>query len=528
MSTNNYTDPSHVSQPTCNTHSHDETSTLLNHEQTPSLESQSTKNTPKTPTPLPYAQLACLCLVRTAEPINFTHIFPYVNQMLAGMHVTDDPSRIGFYSGVVESAFAVAQLCSIYQWARLSDVIGRKPVILAGILGMSIASLFFGLSKSLAGVILARCLAGLASGNAAVISSVLGELTDSTNQAIAFPIYGLTWPAGAIIGPLLGGALSNPAAKFPSLANNEFLRMYPYFLPGFVAATVSVTGVVFGYLFLQETLPSKRQKSEKSPSLFEETPASPATTTADCSKAEPPCVRTLLSIPTIRVMSTSGLFLAFASTAFDVTFVLFCYTPIQLGGLAFTVHQIGYSLAVSGFVAILLQIFITPIILARCDLIRVYNTCMRLWPWGFLAMPFVNLIARAGLAQAAVDKKVQALVWCGVAAVLAFTRAACLAYSISMILVKQGAPKGCLGVTNGIVQFSMCFARAFAPALASSVFAFSLDSNICGGYLWVIVMVAITGAGTILSGSLERSRKLIYADGANNGAEGEVAALAFE
>lgn len=106
--------------------------------------------------------------------------------------------------------------------------------------------------------------------------------------------------------------------------------------------------------------------------------------------------------------------------------------------------QIGYSLAVSGFVAILLQIFITPIILARCDLIRVYNTCMRLWPWGFLAMPFVNLIARAGLAQAveevdanellllgfeAVDKKVQALVWCGVAAVLAFTRAACLAYS---------------------------------------------------------------------------------------------------
>lgn len=41
-------------------------------------------------------------------------------------------------------------------------------------------------------------------------------------------------------------------------------------------------------------------------------------------------------------------------------------------------------------------------------------------------------------------------------------------------------------------------------------------------------MVAITGAGAILSGSLERSRKLMDADGANNGAEGEVAALAFE
>lgn len=42
--------------------------------------------------------------------------------------------------------------------------------------------------------------AGIFSGNIAVIHSVLGELTDSTNQAIAFPIYGLFWPLGAIIG----------------------------------------------------------------------------------------------------------------------------------------------------------------------------------------------------------------------------------------------------------------------------------------------------------------------------------------
>jgi hypothetical protein len=42
--------------------------------------------------------------------------------------------------------------------------------------------------------------AGLFSGNVAVLHSVLGELTDASNQAIAFPIYGLTWPLGAIIG----------------------------------------------------------------------------------------------------------------------------------------------------------------------------------------------------------------------------------------------------------------------------------------------------------------------------------------
>lgn len=43
-------------------------------------------------------------------------------------------------------------------------------------------------------------LAGLFSGNVAVMHSVLAEITDSSNQAVAYPIYGLCWPLGVIIG----------------------------------------------------------------------------------------------------------------------------------------------------------------------------------------------------------------------------------------------------------------------------------------------------------------------------------------
>ena len=68
-------------------------------------------------TPLPKLQLGCeLCLdkisdcsrayaviacIRLAEPIAYTQIFPYINEFLSGLHVTDDPKRIGFYSGLV-------------------------------------------------------------------------------------------------------------------------------------------------------------------------------------------------------------------------------------------------------------------------------------------------------------------------------------------------------------------------------------------------------------------------------------------
>ena len=92
-------------------------------------------------TPIPKAQLAVLCAVRLVDPIAFTQIFPYVNEMMEHLHLTNDPNKIGFYSGVVvselayttsiqlilvpqslsqESSFSIAQLLTIYHWARIS------------------------------------------------------------------------------------------------------------------------------------------------------------------------------------------------------------------------------------------------------------------------------------------------------------------------------------------------------------------------------------------------------------------------
>lgn len=52
-------------------------------------------------TPIPTGKLATLCAVRLVDPITFTQIFPYVNEMMEHIHVTDDHSKIGFYSGIV-------------------------------------------------------------------------------------------------------------------------------------------------------------------------------------------------------------------------------------------------------------------------------------------------------------------------------------------------------------------------------------------------------------------------------------------
>ena len=124
-STVSYTTSNPAPQPDERTSINDETCPLLSNSSAPSLESQDISQDSKKSkvvTPLPKAQLASLCIVRLVDPIAFTHIFPYVNEMMADLHLTDDPSRVGFYSGLVESSFAIFQLFSIYQWARLSGM----------------------------------------------------------------------------------------------------------------------------------------------------------------------------------------------------------------------------------------------------------------------------------------------------------------------------------------------------------------------------------------------------------------------
>lgn len=67
------------------------------------LENQKSSSISDKPTPLPMAQLATLCTVRLVDPIVFTQIFPYVNEMMEHLHLTEDRSKIGFYSGLVVS-----------------------------------------------------------------------------------------------------------------------------------------------------------------------------------------------------------------------------------------------------------------------------------------------------------------------------------------------------------------------------------------------------------------------------------------
>ncbi|KAJ4466054.1 major facilitator superfamily domain-containing protein [Lentinula aciculospora] len=228
---------------------------LLSSEQTPLLLKSNVPQPLRTP--LPWKQLFILFWVQLAEPLTSQVIYPFINKMVRDMPITGgDEAKMGYYAGVIESSFSVTQALTVLYWSRLSDRVGRRPIILLGLLGLTLSTACFGVSSTFWGLILSRCLSGALNGNAGVIKSMMGEITDETTIAQAMALLPVIWNVGATIGPVIGGWLSNPHERFPSLFPGHFWKAYPYALPCFVVA-IYCAGTLISTFFLLEEVSNK-------------------------------------------------------------------------------------------------------------------------------------------------------------------------------------------------------------------------------------------------------------------------------
>ena len=73
----------------------------------------------------------------------------------------------------------------------------------------------------------------------------------------------LVWTIGSIFGPGFGGALANPAAKYPDFfGTSSFLKRYPFALPNIISSIFFLVGLAAGFLFLNETLETKKHRRD--------------------------------------------------------------------------------------------------------------------------------------------------------------------------------------------------------------------------------------------------------------------------
>ncbi|KAJ2029854.1 hypothetical protein H4S03_007293, partial [Coemansia sp. S3946] len=118
-------------------------------------------------TPLPWKQIAPLVAMRLAEPINLNLILPFMYKMIEGFDIADSPKDISHYSSILYMSFSISQTLTIMHWGRLSDRIGRRPVLIAGLIGILVVSVLFGFTKTFAMAVVVRMATGVFAGNGA-------------------------------------------------------------------------------------------------------------------------------------------------------------------------------------------------------------------------------------------------------------------------------------------------------------------------------------------------------------------------
>ncbi|NBX68654.1 MAG: MFS transporter [Proteobacteria bacterium] len=145
------------------------------------------------------------------------------------------------------ASFSLMQFLFGSFWGRLSDRIGRRPVMLLSIACASLGYLIFGLADNLKVLFLARMLAGFGSANIGAAQAIIADSTPPESRAKGMGIIGAAFGLGFILGPALGGFFGQVALS----------------LPAFVASGLGLFNFVFAWINLPETCPQKTQSTKK-------------------------------------------------------------------------------------------------------------------------------------------------------------------------------------------------------------------------------------------------------------------------
>lgn len=144
-----------------------------------------------------------------------------------------------FQIGLLFSSYSLAQLLFAPLLGRLSDRIGRRPVLLASIAGSAASYLLFAAASSYAVLLLARWLSGMAAANYAIAQAYMADVSSPENRSRAMGLVGAAFGLGFVLGPALGGLLAHAGGP----------RLVPL-----TAAILSAINLLIAFFGLPESL----------------------------------------------------------------------------------------------------------------------------------------------------------------------------------------------------------------------------------------------------------------------------------
>jgi DHA1 family tetracycline resistance protein-like MFS transporter len=232
--------------------------------------------------------------------------------------------------GLLVASYAAAQLIGAPILGRISDRVGRRPVLLISIMGTAIGFVLLGVANQLWLLFVSRILDGLTGGNISVAQAYISDITDEKNRARGLGLIGAAFGLGFIIGPAMGGILSTVGTNIEAGILN-----WTYALPAFIAAIIAVLNLVAVYFFLPESLTEEgRANIARNPN------------TAFSLRN----LRLAFQQPRVGPLLTRRFFSSFAFTIFTTVFPLYALNRLDLQA-----NQTAFVLAYVGILVALVQ-----------------------------------------------------------------------------------------------------------------------------------------------------------------------------
>ncbi len=333
--------------------------------------------------------------------------------------------------GLLMSSYSLAQFVFAPVWGRLSDRVGRRPILLLGLLGSVAGFTIFGLASTLSMLFLGRALMGIFGATIPTAQAAVADVTAPEDRARGMGLIGAAIGLGFILGPALGGLLSN----LSSVLRLPLFERNPYALPCLASAALAASNLVAAAFFLPESLPAERRGSRIAERFSRLDQISRG-----------------LADPRLRLLLLTYFLFMLGFTMMEATLTLFIERRIGAGDHAQLVRRVGYLFGFIGVIQVALQGGLVgrlarafgerPLLIAGCSLTGLSLAAMAAaGSWAGIYGCAFGLACGYGLSQPSITS-----------------------------LISRASPAESQGGALGISQSAASLARVLGPAMGGALF----------------------------------------------------------
>jgi MFS transporter, DHA1 family, tetracycline resistance protein len=183
--------------------------------------------------------LSLIFLIMLLDVIGITILFPI------SAYIVKEYSNQAIMVTLLTVIYSAAQFFAAPVIGKISDRVGRRPVLLVCLAGASVGYFMFGIAGALWVLFLSRLIAGITGGSLSTASAYIVDVSKPEELANAFTLMGMAWGIGLVLGPALGGALGQINLR----------------LPAFFSAGLAFFAMCMSFFYLPESLPQDRRET---------------------------------------------------------------------------------------------------------------------------------------------------------------------------------------------------------------------------------------------------------------------------